>query len=181
MVSVKLLVLILSLWRFATVCDSRSSLRRAGYDRVFTSGYYRLVTNLSTLLNRPNTLVFCRFWLLVIFLMRHASQILLISWKAASAMLLIPGLEFHLFCQFEAGETFKFYVYDASSRHHTSDWMATVQKRIRLSARFHSTCNEMQFDKPAVFEWNWLRNWVHLNFIICSYIDKPGHCWYSGM
>ena len=51
--------------------------------------------------------------------MHHAGQILQISWKAASAMLLIPGLEFHLFCQFEAGDTFKFYVYDASSRHHT--------------------------------------------------------------
>ena len=34
-------------------------------------------------------------------------------------MLLIPGLEFHLFCQLEAEETFKFYAYDASSRYYT--------------------------------------------------------------
>ena len=34
-------------------------------------------------------------------------------------MLLIPGLEFHLFCQFEAVETFKFYAYDASLRYYT--------------------------------------------------------------
>ena len=34
-------------------------------------------------------------------------------------MLLIPGLEFHLFCQFEAVETFKFHAYDASLRYYT--------------------------------------------------------------
>ena len=49
MVSVKLLVLFLSLWWFATVCDIPSSLRWTDYNRVFTSGYYRLVTNLPTL------------------------------------------------------------------------------------------------------------------------------------
>ena len=50
MVSVKLLVLFLSLWRFVTVCDNPSSLRGTGYNRIFTSGYYRHVTNLPTLL-----------------------------------------------------------------------------------------------------------------------------------
>ena len=51
--------------------------------------------------------------------MRHAGQTLQISGKAASAMLLIPGLEFHLFCQFEAEETFKSNAYDASLRYNT--------------------------------------------------------------
>ena len=51
--------------------------------------------------------------------MRHAGQILQISCKAASAMLLIPGPEPHLFCQFESEETFKYFSYDASSRYYT--------------------------------------------------------------
>ena len=34
-------------------------------------------------------------------------------------MLLIPCLEFHLFCQFDAEETFRFYAYDASLRYYT--------------------------------------------------------------
>ena len=40
--------------------------------------------------------------------MYHAGKVLQISCKAASAMLLIPGLEFHLLCQLEAEETFTF-------------------------------------------------------------------------
>ena len=51
--------------------------------------------------------------------MHHAGQILQISCKAASAMLLIPGLEFHLFCHFEAEDTFKFYAHDAGLRYYT--------------------------------------------------------------
>ena len=49
MLSVQFLALVLSLWRFVTVCDNQSSLWRTGNNRVFTSGYYRLVTNLPTL------------------------------------------------------------------------------------------------------------------------------------
>ena len=51
--------------------------------------------------------------------MHHAGQILQISWNAGSAMLIIPGLEFHLFCHFEAEDTFKFHAHDAGSRYYT--------------------------------------------------------------
>ena len=55
------------------------------------------------------------WWL--IFLVCHAGQILQISCKAASAMLLIPVLEFHILCQLEAEDTFTFNAYDASLRY----------------------------------------------------------------
>ena len=51
--------------------------------------------------------------------MRHTGHILQMSWEAASAMLLIPGLKFDILCHFEAEDTFKFYAHDASSRYYT--------------------------------------------------------------
>ena len=72
--------------------------------------YYSLI--------KLNTLLFYGLLLLVIYFSPkcHAGQIWQISCKAASAMLLIPGLEFHLLCQLEAEETFTFNAYDASLR-----------------------------------------------------------------
>ena len=81
---------------------------------------FGLVKENLLLLGQTKHLSFYRLLLLLSFiLMCHAGQILQISWKAASAMLLIPGLEFHLFCQFEAVETFKFHAYDACLRYYT--------------------------------------------------------------
>ena len=65
---------------------------------------YGLVKEIYYSLVKPNTLVFYGLLLLVI------------SCKAASAMLLMPGLEFHILSQLEAEETFTCNAYDASLR-----------------------------------------------------------------
>ena len=44
-------------------------------------------------------------------------------------MLLIPCLEFHLFCQFDAEETFRFYAYDASLRYYTGTCLIRLYRQ----------------------------------------------------
>ena len=49
---------------------------------------------------------------------RYFSHVQCMPDPVASPILLIPGLEFHLVCQFEAEKTFKFNAYDVSLRYY---------------------------------------------------------------